>query len=204
MASFGRFLKRTRIEDPVDNAVRIAREIEGQISPKELRVLVHLASKVAPDNVVVEIGTYRGRSTVALALGSRTGSGSRVYTIDPHLDFKGVKGGEFGPKDMAALYANLTKAGVGETVAVICLPSLVSAKAWMEQNVGLLWLDGDHAYEAVRGDFDAWSPWLVSDGVVAFHDVDVLGVKQLMDELRQDTRLEFVDTVGILTWMKTR
>ena len=74
----------------------------------------------------------------------------------------------------------------------------------MEKNVGLLWLDGDHSYEGVRGDFDAWLPWLVTDGVVALHDVDALGVKQLLDELRQDARLEFVDTVGILTWMKTR
>lgn len=202
MTSLGRFLKRIGTGDPVEKAVLIAREIEGQISPKELRVLVHLASKVAPDNVVVEIGTYRGRSAVALALGSRIGSGCRVYTIDPHFDFKGVKGGEFGSKDMDALYANLTKAGVGETVAVICLPSLVLAKAWEEQNIGLLWLDGDHSYQSVRGDFDAWFPWLVRDGVMAFHDVDALGVKQLLDELRQDPRVQFINTVGILTWLK--
>lgn len=204
MTSLGRFLKRIGSRDPVEKAVLFARKIEGQISPKELRVLVRLASKVAPDNVVVEIGTYRGRSTVALAFGSRIGGGCRVYTIDPHFDFKGVKGGEFGPKDMAALYANLSKAGVGETVAVVCLPSLASAKAWTEKNVGLLWMDGDHSYEGVRGDFEAWFPWLVSDGVVAFHDIDAPGVKQLLDELRPDTRLEFVDTVGILSWMKTR
>jgi len=84
------------------------------------------------------------------------------------------------------------------------MTTFASAKAWMEKNVGLLWLDGDHGYEGVRGDLDAWFPWLVTDGVVAFHDVDVLGVKQLLDELRQDARLELVDTVRILSWMKTR
>jgi predicted O-methyltransferase YrrM len=204
MTILGRFFKRIGTGDPVEKAVLSARKIEGQISPKELRVLVQLASKIIPDNVVVEIGTYRGRSTVALALGSRIGNGCRVYTIDPHFDYKGVKGGDFGPKDMAALYTNLTKSGVGETVAVVCLPSLASAKAWTEKNVGLLWLDGDHSYEGVRGDLEAWFPWLASDGMVAFHDVDAPGVKRLLDELRRDTRLEFGGTVGILSWMKTR
>ena len=49
--------------------------------------------------------------------------------------------------------------------------------------VGLLWIDGDHPYEAVRRDFEAREPHL--RGYVAFHDTiqTNLGPRQLVDEL---------------------
>jgi predicted O-methyltransferase YrrM len=197
---FGRF----KPGDGVEKALRVAQLVEGQMSTNELRVLIELARKIPAPSVIVEIGTYRGRSAVALALGARLGSKAHVYAIDPHVAFKGVKGGEFGPQDMAALYENLAKAGVGETVAAVCLPSLMSARAWTERNVGLLWLDGDHSYEGVRADFDAWFPFIVPDGVVAFHDVDASGVKRLLDELAADVRVQLIDTVEKLSWLRKR
>jgi len=176
MTGLKRWLRKVQSVDPIDKALEVALEVEGQVSPKELLVLMDLASQVRRGHVIVEIGTYRGRSAVALALGSRLGCGGRVYAVDPHLEFRGAKGGQFGPQDMAALYANLDRAGVGELVAVACLPSTAVAKTWPEQNVGLLWLDGDHSYEGVRSDFDAWFPHVVSGGTVVFHDVDAPGV----------------------------
>ncbi|HUJ10135.1 MAG TPA: class I SAM-dependent methyltransferase [Verrucomicrobiae bacterium] len=199
-----RLLARLKPEDSLDKALRLAQLIEGQVSPNELRILIELAKKVPASNVIVEIGTYRGRSAVALALGAQLGSGARVYAIDPHVTFKGVKGGQFGPPDMAALYANLAKAGVGETVAVVCLPSLIPAQAWRGRDVGLLWLDGDHSYEGVRADFDAWFPLVIHDGMVAFHDVDAPGVKQLLNEVARDGRVEFVGNVERLSWLRKR
>lgn len=204
VATVKHLLGRLKPRDGVEKALCVARLVEGQMSSNGLRVLIELARNVAATSVIVEIGTYRGRSAVALALGTQLGHRARVYAIDPHVTFKGVKGGEFGPPDMAALYANLAKAGVGETVAVVCLPSHMSARAWTEQNVGLLWLDGDHSYEGVRADFDAWFPFIVPDGVVAFHDVDAPGVKRLLDELAADPRVKFVDTVERLAWLRKR
>src|SRR5690606_13981877 len=45
--------------------------------------LANYAGKVKPDQVIVEIGTFRGKSACFLAHGSRA-QGNRVYTIDPH------------------------------------------------------------------------------------------------------------------------
>src|SRR5690554_7606918 len=39
---------------------------------------------VPEDEVIIEIGTYRGASACWLGAGARDGFGAHVYTIDPH------------------------------------------------------------------------------------------------------------------------
>ena len=52
---------------------------------------------------IVEIGAYRGASTVALAMGVRDAGRGHVHSIDPHMHFRGVLGGAFSPQDHAVL-----------------------------------------------------------------------------------------------------
>ncbi len=67
---------------PPDFAAVMA--VEGQIQREEARCLYNLARHASAKGVIVEIGSYRGLSTVALAKGSLKGSGIPVYAIDPH------------------------------------------------------------------------------------------------------------------------
>ena len=34
----------------------------------------------------------------------------------------------------------------------------------------MIWIDGDHSYEGVKGDIDAWTRRVRKGGVIAFHD----------------------------------
>jgi len=43
-----------------------------------------------------------------------------------------------------------------------------------KQPIDLLFIDGNHDYEAVLQDYEQWSPFLKTGGMIAFHDV-VLG-----------------------------
>src|SRR5262245_20974541 len=104
--------------------------IEGQLTEAEANKLMELAQKAPKGSAIVEIGTFRGRSTIALAFGAIKGNGNTVYAVDPHTAFVGVYGGKFGPEDQAALYENLTKCGVGQIVSVVSLPSVQAARAW--------------------------------------------------------------------------
>src|ERR1043166_5049453 len=92
--------RRGRLEQCVD----IAMSVEGQVSRAEVGTLIELARNTAPGTAIVEIGTFRGRSTTALALGSMLGARNRVFAVDPHEEFTGVFGGRFGPEDQAAFY----------------------------------------------------------------------------------------------------
>ena len=78
---------------------------------------------------------------------------------------------------------NLEKAGVAEHVRAIRAGSLEAARGWREP-IRLLFIDGDHSYEASRADFAAWSPQVEGSGLVAFHDVGAWpGVTRFYEEL---------------------
>jgi hypothetical protein len=149
-------------------AVAPALDVEGFLTEEECVLLFHLARAV-PRGCVVEIGSYRGRSTVALALGARAGAGAPVYAIEPHEHFEGPLGGTFGPADRRAFFENVLRTGVAEDVRLVNLPSETAAAGWTNE-IGLLWIDGDHDVQAVRRDLASWQPHLAPTALVAFHD----------------------------------
>ena len=156
--------------------------VEGWLAREEAALLMDLAAAVPVREAVVELGNYRGRSTVALALGARSGGGAQVYSVDPHVDFTGPRGGRFGRHDQEHLYANLARCGVGASVSVVGLESRSVAAAWGGTGVGLLFIDGDHRYEAVRADLEVWRPHLALGARVAFDDCDFADVARLIAE----------------------
>lgn len=173
--------------------------IEGMISEEELGLLEQLAAAVEPPACIVEVGSYRGRSTAALAAGARA-SGAAVYAIEPHEQFVGVLGGQFGPEDRKHFFRNMLAADATDEVRLVNLSSEVVAPGWVTP-VGLLWIDGDHAYEGARRDLTVWKPYLADGAFVAFHDSNAPGVARLLLELVAAGWI--VDTmVGITTVFK--
>lgn len=81
-------------------------------------------------------------------------------------------------------------------------PSEMVARSWSEGNVGLLWIDGDHRYEAVHRDYHSWSRLLVNDATVAFHDESAPGVARLIGELKEQGKIVPVGIIGELAWFK--
>lgn len=164
--------------------------IGGGTSLAELKFLFVLASR-ARHNCIVEIGSYVGRSTIALAHGSMSGHGVAVYAVEPHEAVRGALGVEFGPQDRTAFFQNLLRAEATEVVRPVGLPSLAVARMW-NRSVAILFIDGDHHYDAVRADFDAWSPHVVRGGVIVFHDAfnPNIGVHRVVNEVLSDNGYE--------------
>lgn len=135
---------------------------------------------------IVEIGSYRGRSTIALAHGLQESGNTKnlVYAIESHQPFVGIHGGEFGPADRDAFYKNVTASGLVQRIALVNLPSENAARAW-DAKIGLLFIDGDHRYEAVALDARLWIPALVHGGLVIFDDARHSddGPSRVIDEL---------------------
>ena len=140
----------------------------GMITVAEAGLLRELAGAVPSGACIVEVGSYRGRSAVALAQGAAR-NGVAVYAVDPHEAFTGVNGASFGPADRRAFYRAMLRTGAADTVRLVNLPSTVAAAGW-HLPVGLLWVDGDHRAEAVRADWDAWAPHLTPTARVALDD----------------------------------
>jgi predicted O-methyltransferase YrrM len=118
--------------------------------------------------VIVEIGSARGRSTCALALACKKNGDGRVYAIDPHTVNPWTEIGTDGSTE-AFLRARLRDYGLEPWCEVIVATSAEAAKGWTRR-IDLLFIDGDHSFEGVRADFEMFQPWLAPNALVVFHD----------------------------------
>jgi predicted O-methyltransferase YrrM len=179
--------------------------IDAPRDKDELLALYELGKDASGDGSIVEIGSFRGSSTVALAMGSRKGAGKRprIYSIDPYEHFTGELGRAFGPMDRVRLLKNLLYAGVAQDVWLIHLPSQAASRAWSGP-ISLLWIDGDHSYEGTHADLEFWSPFVIPDGVIAFDDSldpDV-GPCRVIAEALESARFERVAVHGKITVLR--
>lgn len=160
----------------------ILTNVHGFISLAEAELLYTLASRVPNGGMIVEIGSYQGRSAVCLGLGAKE-VGALVYAIDPHNGYQIDEHTHYGMENHAALLKNLVNFNVADIVRVVALDSSVAWGGWWE-DFDLLWIDGMHDYISVKYDFEHWSPY-VDDGKIALHDTagHHAGVTQLLNEV---------------------
>ena len=132
--------------------------VPGWLTDEEGEALYELAKRCEGRGVIVEIGSWKGKSTICLGLGSRAGKGVRIFAVDPHADYR------FGD-----FKANVERAGIAELVTPIASLSQPAADDFHEP-IELLFVDGSHEEALVREDFEKWVPKVVDGGWVAFHD----------------------------------
>lgn len=141
--------------------------IPGFLSQPEAELLYTLALQVPKDGVIVEIGSYQGKSTVCLGLGAKQ-AGAWVWAIDPHDDYQESETTHYGMENHAALLKNLVDFGVADVVRVVALKSMRACGTWYPADlIHLLWIDGLHDYQSIADDL-TWSGYVV--GKIAIHD----------------------------------
>lgn len=172
--------------------------VQGYLHPMEGFALMNLAAHADAEGAVVEIGSFMGRSTCWLASGLKVSGrspGERIFAVD---HFRGSPEHQTGGTHECAAVVqrgttldtfneNLRRAGVEQQVTPLVSDSLSAAAAWSAQGWGpirLVFIDGDHSYEASKADFEAWSPHVPVGGLVAMHDIGAWpGVTRYYEEL---------------------
>ena len=154
---------------PMQTIEDILTSVDGWLHPKEAQLLYRLASQCKARGAIVEIGSWKGKSTICLARGSIAGHKTKIHAIDPHTGSP-EHSREFGVVwTFDEFRRNIENAGVNEMVTPIVDYSDAAAKKFNEP-VELIFIDGLHEYEGVKIDFDGWFPKVVDHGVMAFHD----------------------------------
>lgn len=150
------------------------RGIGGWLSNIEGYLLYRLARDGDGAGAIVEIGSWMGRSTAWLAAGSMAGGREPVHAVDT---FKGSPEHQGSPvlRDEGTTYhrfaENLERVGVLDHVEPVIADSRAAAARWQRGPIRLLFIDGDHSYEAVKADLECWLPHVAIGGYVVFDDV---------------------------------
>ncbi len=159
------------VNEVVKRALQVSRGVSGFLGDNEARFLGTLAACAPAEGAIVEIGSYKGKSTVLLAsVAAHYGMGP-VVAIDPHTS-PSITDPELAPGESSfdEFAGALRSAKLEEQVEVHRAFSREVAKGW-NRPIRLLWIDGDHTYQGAKEDFELFSPYLSNGAVVAMHDV---------------------------------
>jgi len=113
--------------------------VEGWCSAAEAERLFVMAARLAPGWTAVELGTYHGRTTIALALGCWV-SHSQLVTVD---NFRGNPE-HTAPPRVERFYENLERCGVERYDVRLLVEDTVAAAALVHEDVHLLYVDAKH------------------------------------------------------------
>ncbi|HEX7705812.1 MAG TPA: class I SAM-dependent methyltransferase [Thermoanaerobaculia bacterium] len=174
----------------VAETLELIRPIEGWMEEPEACLLMAasaLALLERPDGAIVEIGSYCGRSTVAIARAAQTvTSNPRVVAIDPHEGLVGASDSDEGlhdtPPTLDRFLENIRRAGVSTIVEPVVDRS--TRVQWTDP-ISMLFIDGLHDYESVLADYGHFAPWVTGGGTIVFDDYDPSfpGVVRFVDGL---------------------
>lgn len=167
--------------DPIIEAIKKStRHVPGWLRDAEAVLLFNLAKNCTGKGVIVEIGSWKGKSTIWLAKGSQAGHRVKVYAIDPHEAPGHKQQGELWTFD--EFKKNIFEAGIADLVVPLVTTSDKAALDFPDP-VEMIFIDGNHEYESVQRDFELWFPKVIEGGVMAFHDTTRLeGPKRLVAE----------------------
>lgn len=145
--------------------------VDGYLSGREARCLVTAAVLSPAKGANLEIGSFKGRSTVGLAYALRHYGLGKLTAVDPHTspsstdpDLKGKS------TSFHDFQSNLARNGLTDWVDPRVAFSGELARTWTAP-IRFLWIDGDHTYEGAKADVEGFKPHLADGAIVLMHDV---------------------------------
>ncbi len=191
--------------------IALSRRIPGWTRGEEA-VALALASQSLPQAaVVVEIGSFLGRSAVLLAGARKLQGSGKVYCVDPFdasgdafsaSVYQALRSGK-GRSLRERFDANIRRAGLTDWVEV-CQGRAEEVVGDWNQPIDLLFLDGDQSFGGAQSAYNLWAPYLKPGGLLAIHNsrpgayheshdgqrrlvADIIGPPQYVDVLCRGT-----------------
>jgi predicted O-methyltransferase YrrM len=162
-----------------------------------------LARYAANQKTLVEIGVWHGVTTSRLC--RVMASDAVLLAVDP---FPPGRLG-FSPQRLIA-QAEVHKVARGRVIWMRTSGAEAAQQFTTSRRgaVDFVFMDGDHSYDGIRADWEAWSPLLALNGVAALHDSCSSSARSIEDcgsvvftreTVRTDPRFELVEVVDTLS-----
>ncbi len=130
-----------------------------------------LAASLEDDSVLVEIGRCRGGSTALLALCSKPKC--RIVSIEISSAWEPYVDDIFAKTNVPS-----------EKCTRMTTNSRDASKNW-EHEIDLLFIDGDHSYQAALADLTGYTRFVRKGGHILVHDIIAKGVRMAVKKFRQ-------------------
>jgi predicted O-methyltransferase YrrM len=125
--------------------------------------LLYRLARDATSGPFVEIGRFKGGSTITLA--SALPAGVELWSYDLHVALRPDMPGDQLDRELREA---LERYGLASKVHLVVADSRkVEPPA---AQIELVFIDGDHSYEGARADFDRWGALVMPGGHMLFHD----------------------------------
>jgi predicted O-methyltransferase YrrM len=160
---------------------KVADAAKGFMPEAEADALYDAAWAMSPYGVILEVGTYCGKSATWLGAAAKD-RGGHVVTIDHHRGSEENQAGwehhdtelvdaELGVMDTLPFFRRtMYDAGLEDVVTAVVGRSTTVAAIWSTP-LAMLFIDGGHADEHARNDYLGWAKFVMPQGVLAIHDV---------------------------------
>lgn len=148
---------------------KVTKNVGGWLTKDEGVFLYNTAKKIKNGNVIVEVGSWKGKSTICLGIGSKDGNKVKIFAIDPHTGSSEHQKMFDKVDTFGEFKQNIHRAGVVDFVEPVRDISENAAKNF-NQRIEFIFIDGAHEYRFVKMDFKLWFPKVINGGILAFHD----------------------------------
>jgi predicted O-methyltransferase YrrM len=180
-------------------SLKNSNKIDGHLTARERNFLFTLGAIKTSIGEVLEIGSFKGRSTFLLWKGAELGGDEKIFAVDPL-----TLPSETDPKESKGIrdefYCNIKEFDV--KVEFFEMLSEELAKKW-QKPLRMLWIDGDHTYKGAQKDFLNFAKFLQPGAIIAFHDVfngHTGPLQVFIDEVVQNKNYGACGIVGSIGW----
>jgi predicted O-methyltransferase YrrM len=136
-----------------------------------------LLAKRCPGTVFLEIGAYLGASAYVIAAAIEAKEDAQLFCVDTWRNDAMSEGN----RNTHDLFLSNTKR-YRNLITPLCGSSSDISQSF-QKPIDFLFIDGDHSYEGVRSDVEAWFPKLGKGALVLFHDIGwAPGVQRIVAE----------------------
>ena len=185
-------------------------QLDGWLNDVEGRTLFSIAMRGQQSGHIVEIGSWKGKSSSYLALAAKL-RGEKVVCIE-HF-FGDGKGREEllstspGKNSFSEFAYNLKNNDLYDNTIILAVDSTRAAEIW-NKSIKMIFIDGEHSFKAVNNDFRLFERFVLVGGFVCFHDVDAEmknEIATLIKQIASEGSYNFLGingSVGILQKLK--
>jgi predicted O-methyltransferase YrrM len=148
-------------------------DIKENLAPDDsialIRLIAHLRENKNRPLRIVEIGSWKGWSTMLLA-----DIDNEVYAVDHWQGTEGTWNEDVAKQvDIFSVFRhNMTMLGLQDRVHPMMMTSMDAARIFKDDSVDMVFIDANHYFKNVCEDITNWKPKVKNSGILCGHDAE--------------------------------